>query len=770
MRTLPRAPLAPICRPAMLASLWLAAGAWGALAASAEGQTPAGGQIFQRLCASCHGPSGEGTKDEFPEPLAGKMPLDELARYIDKMMPKKAPQECVGEESRAVAAYIYDAFYSPIAQARNRPARVELSRLTVAQYRNSVADLVGAFRPAAGVDERRGLRGEYFKNRRLRDNDRTLDRVDPVVDFRFGDKSPPDSKLDDAEFAMRWTGSIFIPQSGEYELTLRTENGARMWVNGGDQALIDRWVRSGSDTDHRGSIRLLGGRSYPVRLEFFKFKENSASIALLWKPPHRQIELVPETHLSPARVPPTFVAATPFPPDDRSMGWERGTAISPEWDEATTQAALELVDYVARHAGELAGVSGSSPDRAARLRDFCGRFAERAFRRPLAADERQRYVDRPFETAPDAGAGLTRSVLLIAKSPRFLYRELAAGSGQGDAYDIAARLSFGLWDSLPDAPLLAAAARGELADRQTVAAHAERMAADPRAGAKLRQFLLHWLHVDHIHDLAKDAQAHSDFDEAIQSDLRKSLDLFLDEVVADDKADFRRLLLDDTVPLNGRLARYFGIDMPDDAPFEKVALDPGRRAGLLTHPYLMAGFAYTAESSPIHRGVFVARNLLGRTLRPPPDAFVPLPAKLHPDLTTRQRVALQTKSENCQSCHGMINPLGFALEHFDAVGRLREEELGRPIDAAGSYRDRTGREVRFEGARDLAQFLAASDEAHEAFVEALFHHLAQQPVRAYGPNTLEELRERFAKADFHIRRLMVEIMTVAALPPASAGP
>ena len=119
----------------------------------------------------------------------------------------------------------------------------------------------------------------------------------------------------------------------------------------------------------------------------------------------------------------------------------------------------------------------------------------------------------------------------------------------------------------------------------------------------------------------------------------------------------------------------------------------------MTHPYLMASFAYTANSSPIHRGVFIARSVLGRVLRPPPEAVAPLAPDLHPDLTTRQRVTLQTKPESCQSCHGMINPLGFTLEHFDAVGRYRKDEKGRPIDATGSYETRTGEMVKFEGVR-----------------------------------------------------------------------
>ena len=197
-----------------------------------------------------------------------------------------------------------------------------------------------------------------------------------------------------------------------------------------------------------------------------------------------------------------------------------------------------------------------------------------------------------------------------------------------------------------------------------------------------------------------------------------------------------------------------------------MRLDAGKRAGVLTHPYLMAGFAYAGSTSPIHRGVFLARGLLGLALRPPPEAFAPLAEDLHPTLTTRERVALQTRAQACVSCHGVINPLGFALEGFDAVGRVRDADNNKPIDAAGYYKTRDGREVKFGGARELAAFLADSPEAHAAFAEQLFHHLVKQPVRAYGPGAMDDLRRAFADGGLSVRKLAATAAVLAALPPA----
>jgi hypothetical protein len=317
-------------------------------------------------------------------------------------------------------------------------------------------------------------------------------------------------------------------------------------------------------------------------------------------------------------------------------------------------------------------------------------------------------------------------------------------------------------DRHPDEALWDAAAKDELSTPEQIAEQAERMLDDPRAISKLRDFLLGWLKVDQPPDLSKDAELYPQFDAQVASDLRTSLDMTLEEVLGSEASDFRRLLLADEVYLNGRLAQFYGADLPADAPFTKVVLDPGQRAGVLTHPYLLAGFAYTATSSPIHRGVFIARSLLGRSLRPPPEAVSPLAPDLHPDLSTRERVTLQTSPQMCQACHNMINPLGFPLEPFDAVGRFRREEKGKLIDARGLYLTTSGKEHAFTGPRELAMFLAESDETHTAFVEQFFHYLVKQPIRAYGPDMPSELKKSFVEHDFSIRRLVVDIMAAAA--------
>ena len=185
--------------------------------------------------------------------------------------------------------------------------------------------------------------------------------------------------------------------------------------------------------------------------------------------------------------------------------------------------------------------------------------------------------------------------------------------------------------------------------------------------------------------------------------------------------------------------------------------------GLLNHPYLMSGLSYFETTSPIHRGVFLIRYMLGRTLRPPNAAFSPLSPDLHPDLTTRERVELQTSPDSCQVCHVKINALGFALENYDPTGRYRKKDRGKPVDSSGGYDTRTGERVTFENAAELADYLAHSEDSIRGFVNKAFQYYTKQPPAAYGVDTLDRLVEKFAKADYRIRDLILDIMTVDAM-------
>ena len=718
-----------------------------------------GEQIYAQQCARCHGAKGDGTT-EVGAPLTGDRSLKELTLLIHETMPEDKTEKCSAPDAEKVAAYIHEAFYSILAQERNRPARVELSHLTVRQYENAVTDLIESFSGDREWSDDRGLKAEYFKERKRNKESRMIERTDPQVDFQFGDGSP-DKQIGNEEFSIQWEGSLLPPETGLYELIVETENGARLFLNEGQQPFIDISVRSGDQREYRESVRLLAGRAYRLRLEFFKFKEKTASIRLKWKPPLRPIEVIPQHCLTPQWSPRTFVLNTPFPPDDRSRGYERGSAVSKEWYDATTHAALEVAATVVTELDRLSQSKADAGDRSRKVQEFCGKFAERAFRRPLSDEERAFYIERHFAEGTDIDTSTRRTITLVLQSPRFLYREV--NIGEFDDYDVASWLAFSLWDSIPDQRLREAAGKGQLKTREQIADWTERMLKSPKARAKTRDFVQHWLRLDHFPELSKDPTAFPQFTPEVVADLRTSLDLFVEDIVWKRSGDFRELLTSDQVYLNGRLAAVYGADLPADAPFQAVSLPKQARTGLLSHPLVLACLAYDKTSSPIHRGVFVSRSLLGRRLKMPPIAVAPLAPDLHKDLNTRERITLQTSPQACQSCHTMINPLGFTLEQFDAIGRFRTEENSRPVDATGSYIARSGDAVKFQGSLDLARFLIDSPECRESFVEQLFHHLAKQPVRAFGNEFLTQRSESFRQHDYNIRQLMAELVIESAL-------
>jgi len=279
----------------------------------------------------------------------------------------------------------------------------------------------------------------------------------------------------------------------------------------------------------------------------------------------------------------------------------------------------------------------------------------------------------------------------------------------------------------------------------------------------MQSFFHHWLQMDRVENLSKDDKLFPGFSPAIIADLRSSLNIFLEKTMWSGSSDYRTLLRADYLYLNNRLAEFYGVATNATDDFSVVKLDPEQRSGVLTHPYLLAAFSYQKMTSPIHRGVFLTRNIVGRALKPPPMAMTFKDADFAPNLTMRQKVAELTRPQNCQSCHSVINPLGFSLEQYDAVGRFRTSDNDSPVDSVSDYFTDDGQKVRLSGARDVAEFALGHEQAQNAFIQQLFHHIVKQPLLAYGPSNLTALRQSFAASDFNIQKLVEEIVTIAAL-------
>lgn len=738
-----------------------------------------GEEIYRDSCADCHGESGQGVEGSYETPLIGDDSIGQLEKRITETMPEGDAESCVGPDARAVAVYIHQTFYSEAAQIRNRPPRIGVARLTAEQLRQSYADLYAALANGnAGANEKRGLQAVYFNADRWKKEELKLDTVVPTIDFDFGREAPIEG-VDPKKFYIMFKGGLFVENSGPYELIVRSSCSFTMDFGRDGRRVIDNHVQSGDKTEFRYPVQLTGGRTYPLRINFTQRERKTeappAWIHLSWVRPGGVEEVIPESNLIPGWVPPTYALQTELPPDDRSYGFERGIDVNRQWDEATTKAALEFSDVVIEELWPQYEKNTKEPaDVDKKLEQFLTKLVETAFRWPLDESQKQVYISKQLERTEDRKEAIRRSILISLKSPYFLYPDVAelraSPSGR-----IASQLALILFDSLPADNPLQELARRETVDEKAVEQLVWRAFNDGRVRGKMLRFLHYWLDVHATREITKSQELYPGFNADIVYDLQQSLDRFLLSVIDSPEADYRRFFNTDWAYGTPRLAQFYGepwapateLESEDEVKprFYQTVAAPERRYGVLTHPYITSSLAYHDTTSPIHRGVFLIRFVLGRNLRPPQAAFSPLSPDLHPDLTTRERVEKQTSPQECQACHVKINGLGFALENYDAVGRFRADEKNRPIDSTGAYVDRSGQSVQFGGAKDLASYLIESPDAHRAFVNKMFQYFVKQPPAAYGSGTLDRLTEKFQASGFNIRTLLVEIVKTAALQP-----
>jgi hypothetical protein len=359
------------------------------------------------------------------------------------------------------------------------------------------------------------------------------------------------------------------------------------------------------------------------------------------------------------------------------------------------------------------------------------RLATRAYRRPVEANGEELELLMQFyrlgrDEGGDFEAGVQYALSRLLVDPRFLYRfesepaDVAVGSVyRVSDLELASRLSFFLWSSIPDDELLAAAAAGKLADPATLAAQVERMLADERSRRFVENFAGQWLKLRELADFpSQDPELDADLRDAF----RRETELLFADVLRERRSVLTLLDADYTY-LNERLARHYGIDGVRDSYLRRVALPPDSpRRGLLGHGSLLTATSAPNRTSPVVRGQWIVQNLLGAAVpNPPPGAAADLSKEaaksehLAGD-TVRERLEAHRANPTCAACHAIMDPLGLSLENFDLVGRWRDQEDGHPVDAAAEMTDGT----QLAGPADLRRALLSRSDA---FVAALTERL-----------------------------------------------
>jgi hypothetical protein len=352
---------------------------------------------------------------------------------------------------------------------------------------------------------------------------------------------------------------------------------------------------------------------------------------------------------------------------------------------------------------------------------FIAEFGLRAYRRPLAATEVARLAT-VFDDGPThypaldpftAGVRLTLEAML--QSPHFVYRaeqseEVVDGLVVLDSYELASKLSYLIWDTMPDDMLFAAAAEGLLTDPEILGDHAARMFADERAHAKMERFHEQLFHMEQWTDTDHNVEG---WRPELAPMMVEESRLFLEDIIFSG-GTLRDVLTSNVAFVNEDLAGLYGVSGITGAEYQRVTLDATERSGLLTRLGFLTKYATLSEPDSIHRGVFINNQLLCRNIQAPPS----IPDDLTPMGTTnRERITSITGPGTCgESCHhGVINPVGFAFEAYDAIGQLRTEDNGQPIDDTATYVTADAQMVTFDGAIELSAALADIEAPHRCY-------------------------------------------------------
>jgi hypothetical protein len=333
-------------------------------------------------------------------------------------------------------------------------------------------------------------------------------------------------------------------------------------------------------------------------------------------------------------------------------------------------------------------------------RQILSKLARQAYRRPVNDNDLEPLLSF-YQAGRNAGGtfdeGIERSLRLILSDPQFIFRfERDPGpSAQGSVYrvsdlELASRLSYFLWSSLPDEELISLASQGKLNDPAILEKQVRRMLADPRSESLVANFASQWLFLRNMKNTFPDPQEFPDFDDNLRQALQKETELFVGSIFKEDR-NVLDLLNANYTFVNERVARHYGIPNVYGSRFRKVTLTDANRRGLLGQGSILAVTSHTTRTSPVVRGKWILSNLLG-TPPPPPPPDVPA-LKENSDgsapRTVRERMQEHRANPTCASCHNIMDPLGFALENFDATGRWRTTDSGAPVDTAGKLIDGT---------------------------------------------------------------------------------
>lgn len=547
--------------------------------------------------------------------------------------------------------------------------------------------------------------------------------------------------------------------------------GERIKVGSPEEAVLRAWI---------DRLTRLSGEELAAALKYRQFEDAGGGAVVrdaeLRRLTHSQYNHTVRDLLGDQTTP-----SAQFPPEDFVNGFRnqsRGQSLSPLLIEAYSAAAEKLARGAFR-GGDTHGLIPCKPSAACRAR-FVKEFGLKAFRRPLEPAEQKRYESlMARETDFLKGAQLTVEAML--QSPNFLFRLDAAPDPRLKAWATANRLSYQLWDTMPDAELFAEAARGDLGTRAGVEKAARRMLADPRAKEALNEYVSQWLRFDRLISAGKDRRKFPLYTRDTASAMTDEALAFVSDLVWN-KGDFMTLFTADYGYVNPDLARIYGVEAPA-RDFDRVKFPAGsERAGVLGQGLFLALTSKPEDTAPTARGLFVREQFLCQKVPdPPPGVNTNLPPVTaeHPQ-TNRDRMTEHATNPVCANCHKLVDPIGFGFEKFDAIGARREElklEFREPTGQGRRTKPKTVEvaldtkgnvaglpDGQFSSPAELGAVLAKTPLCQECMVKQYFRYTAGRLDTEADRPLIRRVAEEFKKSGFQFQELMVALTALREFP------
>jgi hypothetical protein len=769
------------------------------------------GSFLNAHCVECHGVKAKKAdlaltlyKDEVSILKDRKLFLQAVDMVHEgDMPPKKHPRPSDAEIATFVEA-VNAIFDEADKNARPDPGHVTVRRLNKAEYNNTIRDLVGVdFQPAEDFPS--DDVGNGF------DNIGDVLTISPVLMERYLSAAENVVQaaivVDPPKTPVRYVGAKYlepagrnVPQGRWRPITSGNLNTPHAFSNDGDYVLRVRCyapkvggepakIALTVDGTEVKTFEVTGEDEKAAKTFEAKFKGEPGN--------HRfAVALLNPADVAPKATDKPVGAAAAGPKKAKADGLTLEEPKKPAAKPAAKAAGVALTKRTlfvetlmiegpadTRPASQrklLAVTAGTT--HAQQTREVLTRFANRAYRRPATTPEIDRlvkFVDAAEARGERWEAGVQTAMAAVLCSPKFLFRlELddRPASDQPRAlndYQLASRLSYFLWASMPDDELFALAAKGQLA--ADIEPQVKRMLKDPRAKSLVERFAMQWLQLQRLRGVSPDTKMFPNFDERLRSAMTTETEMFIGAIISEDRSVLDLINADFTF-VNRPLARHYGIidtmgntyatkvkrpggkPIPDRSnEWVRVSLPPGgARGGILTQASVLTVTSNPTRTSPVKRGKWVLEQILGAPPPPPPPNVPELKTDKQTTGTLRQRMEQHRENPACAACHAKMDPIGFAFENFDAVGAFRDQDGGSTIDPSGTLPG--GRS--FKGPAELKTILKEKkDQFARCLAEKLTTYALGRGIEYYDRRAIDKICAGLAKDDYRFSRLVIEIVT-----------